>query len=696
MRFTNLFGGFATRQNDVASPPSGAPIALAAPEVSGAAGGYVLPPGSLRLWTRDGSTPRCANALWHTAAPGDYLPPTPASGIPAALLGFTNGVRSVTCYAEAVRPSDEQGDIRIVFEVQPDERASVSAASAGVSFVPVIFEIPEPIATATALVKLSYPASDPGAVTTNAAGGYVLPPGSLRLWARDGSTPRCANPVWHASPGDYLPPTPDGGIPAALLGFTNAVRSVTCYAEAVRPSDEQGDIRIVFEVQPDERASVSAADAVRLTAVRFGLVPDYDRDGVIDCHDEAQAATNRIMRWWINDDDNGTDISEGDNDVPGQGHGLTLVSNDTQWPDSATVDGRCDLLDFFPLWLDVGNLLAMLPQDGTTTVCLRQEDGALRAVYTDLRAADAGSYLVSAVANCGPDFAQATHEARTFLIDAADVVLSPAFVNRIVADPRKGVLLVEGCAETQKPLVLEVLRDGVRIMVVELPLSVSGVEDMYRWINLRPDAANYFPSRSNAPPNRPDGECMDKTVFLAHGFLVSKEGARGWASECFKRLYQSGLAAKFCGMSWRADAGTSADYYLNVQNARDTAAQLAPIVNAMPCEKVWMAHSLGNMLSGYAIADHGMNVGKYFALNAAVASEAYDIATVDETESAMNHMRHANWAGYSNRTWASSWFKLFPSGDDRARLTWRNRFTNVLDRTQLYNFWSSGTACASW
>ena len=55
--------------------------------------------------------------------------------------------------------------------------------------------------------------------------------------ARDGSVARSTHPVWHAAaPGDYLPPTPAGGIPAVLLGFSDAVRSRTFYARAVRPA----------------------------------------------------------------------------------------------------------------------------------------------------------------------------------------------------------------------------------------------------------------------------------------------------------------------------------------------------------------------------------------------------------------------------------------------------------------------------
>ena len=40
-----------------------------------------------------------------------------------------------------------------------------------------------------------------------------------------------------------------------------------------------------------------------------------------------------------------------------------------------------------------------------------------------------------------------------------------------------------------------------------------------------------------------------------------------------------------------------------------------------------MAHSLGNMVVSSAIALEGMDVDRYFLLDAAVAAEAYDGAT---------------------------------------------------------------------
>jgi hypothetical protein len=168
-------------------------------------------------------------------------------------------------------------------EVSEDDQSS------GVSFVPVVFEIPEPIDVAEAVVTLSYSASDPGAVTTNELGVYVLPSGHLRLWAKDGSEQRSTNAVWRVvAPGDYLPPTSSDGIPATEIGFSDSQRSLTFYLEAVRPSDTQGDQRIVFTVDPDGDGPLGSicTDAARVTALDFDfelMARDPEADDIYEC-----------------------------------------------------------------------------------------------------------------------------------------------------------------------------------------------------------------------------------------------------------------------------------------------------------------------------------------------------------------------------------------------------------------------------
>ena len=94
-----------------------------------------------------------------------------------------------------------------------------------------------------------------------------------------------------------------------------------------------------------------------------------------------------------------------------------------------------------------------------------------------------------------------------------------------------------------------------------------------------------------------------------------------------------------------------------------------------------------HMVVSSAIQDHGMGVDKYFMLNAAVPSEAYDgsLATSD----GQHPMVHGDWKNYNAVTWSANWHALFPGqGDDRGSLTWRGRFAGV--SAVAHNFYSSG------
>ena len=420
-----------------------------------------------------------------------------------------------------------------------------------------------------------------------------------------------------------------------------------------------------------------------LTAVEFGMVPDCDRNRIIDSNDHAQSATKRIQRWWINDDADAEGVYTGESGIPGQ-----FSPNHAD----SVVNGTGDLLDFFPIWLNLHDLLRLWPQDEPVQYKLRQDDDALKAVYTDLARNEAGSYLTVSNSACGPAFNQPVHAADTFPITSSGVTLASTFIEKIRDNADKGILLLEGAATTEAPLVLEVWRGEVKIFQRELQLSIDGVEKMYRWVNLRGVVGGGAErvSATNEPPNMPDAECNDVNVFFTHGFLVGEQEARAWGSEFFKKLYQEGSNARFWMVTWRSDEATSIDYYLNVNNAFNTASNLSQIVNNLDGSKIFMTHSLGNMLVSSAIADHNMQLEKYFALNAAIAAEAFDISTVNTETSASNYLLHENWIGYSNRTWSACWHELFGAVDDRSRLTWRNRFANVLEKTALYNFWSSG------
>jgi hypothetical protein len=175
------------------------------------------------------------------------------------------------------------------------------------------------------------------------------------------------------------------------------------------------------------------------------------------------------------------------------------------------------------------------------------------------------------------------------------------------------------------------------------------------------------------------------TSHTTAGFGGSKETTFGWIAETFKRFHSSGSKARFCGVQWRSGESGKMNYQENLNNAFLTASNLAAFVNGLPGPSVVVAHSLGNVMVSSAIADHGMNVAKYFLLDAAVPAEAYDTSVTNDTR-----MVNTWWTDYTNTCWAANWHRLFAPSDTRSRLTWTNRFAAVLSSTTTYNLYSSG------
>jgi hypothetical protein len=262
----------------------------------------------------------------------------------------------------------------------------------------------------------------------------------------------------------------------------------------------------------------------------------------------------------------------------------------------------------------------------------------------------------------------------------------------------KGIILVEGCANSVAPLVLEVVKNGAVIASVELPLIVKPVEEMIQRVNLRGGGAAVVTPGGALPPDN------GKNVVFLHGFNVSDEAARGWQSEMFKRLWQSGANARYHGVTWKGDddlldqtiialfGQPGFHYHENVFNAFVTAPYLRDYVNSLSGQKTVMAHSLGNMVVASAVADHNMSVGKYFMLNAAVASEAFDSSLWSASPDADNRLVHDAWRSYANACWSARWHEYFSddSADDRRLLTWEDRFSAVLTGTSVYNLYSAG------
>ena len=445
--------------------------------------------------------------------------------------------------------------------------------------------------------------------------------------------------------------------------------------------------------------STYATSQMTASALHYELAVDMNRDGVITlASEDASDATSgeKPFRFWSNDDDDSGDEANqtalgGNSDEPGKLSGW--FEFDGRTPDHAKtgVDGRCDLIDFFPVYLDIKQLLTVLPHTTAgITYKLKQADDGLNFVYTDLSRDHAFDFLSKEDAVYGTGMNKLPHLAETTAITADGAPLSVTFLDKIKNGTGKCVILVEGTKATDKPLRLVVEKGGAVIAEISLNIKISEVEKMYRWVNLRGAAgqSEKRPTNTNEPENYPDNRTNGKMFIWLHGYNVSEQQSRAWNAEAFKRLYQSGSRAMFTAVTWHGDhsqiplIGVAPDYWENITHAFKTSAVLPAAVSALPgSSKIIVGHSMGNVVVASAIKDHGLSVTKYFMLNAAVALEAFDTNAMN-----INAMRHPNWATYDPHLWATEWYQLFP-GEGRAGLTWRNRFGDI---SNAINFYSSG------
>ena len=425
------------------------------------------------------------------------------------------------------------------------------------------------------------------------------------------------------------------------------------------------------------------------------LVPDFDGDGKISQTDENILDDGRIFRFWVNDD---KDDASSDGDVAR--NSKTLDSGNDDIPTSGSdglddeVNGRRDLVDFTPIRVDATKVLEPLPATirDRFSFRLRQDDGALNVVWSNLSPSGANSFqTVGYASGFGRELRSSPQEAATEQVVSGGLPLPSAFEE--AAKTGDGIFLVEGRCETVNPLVVEAVYENRVVCSNELKMSIKPVEDMYRWLGLRSVCGGQdLPGRSTAEPaNLPDNETTGPHYVFVHGYNVNAQSARGWAAEMFKRLWQAGARSKFTAVDWYGDesqlwagvpiaGGESLDYYVNVRHALDTAQHLQSMLPGASDERVILAHSLGNMLVSEAAVHYGLVYSKYYMLNAAVPMEAYD-------DSASNfEMIEHGWRDVPLDKWASHWHERIPyENDPRRTLKWKGYFAGIRNAVNCYS-----------
>jgi hypothetical protein len=441
------------------------------------------------------------------------------------------------------------------------------------------------------------------------------------------------------------------------------------------------------------------------------MTTDVNRDGKITFDGSDSTSPSNPFRFWINNAQEGGDISGAANDIPGSDSAHVKV----KFP---FIRGTSDLVNFFPVALNLSKVLRFLPPSNGCKYRLSQADGAVDIIYTDLSRTNAFDYLTSSAwwdNTHGRDLYYSLYNSYATPVTTNGITLNPDFLNRILADENKGVILVEGCTNTSNPLMLEIWRNGQKLAGIPLYLNISPIEDMYRHLNLRdgPDAPPTSPdpnglvgqisygdwtraSQMDECPAFPDSLSNNKWLVFVVGYNVSGQQSRGWESEMFKRFYWSHNKAKYVGVAWFGDPyggddDVLADYHWAVMNAFATGPKFAEKIGALVGPKTIVAHSLGCGVVSSAINDYRLNVDHFCMVDAALAMEAFkgdmplDLHNLAITPWVDDDVSsHPN---YPMSLWASEWHSLFPASDHRSGLTWRDRFTNAVP--VIHNFYSS-------
>ena len=426
----------------------------------------------------------------------------------------------------------------------------------------------------------------------------------------------------------------------------------------------------------------------RITSVRPPLLVDYNRDGRIDFLDVADYLAGRLAYFWMNDDTWRYDDAF---DTTWVGLLGSLGLQDIRNSSNGTVDGRCDLINFLPVAVDVG---AFATNWNPNAVYYRLEADSSGVQGAKIAFADVDWARIGE-APFGTDCDIHGNYLHSAPVSALGAWTNPppAFVSRTLSG--SSTLLMEFPSPARYGgLRLKVYSkvDDHLLFSSSLGLHVGDVSQMVGWLNLRNVAGESggVPTRLSTPDWPPEAHEPGTVVFV-HGYNMEEDDETPlWAKNVFKKLWWAGLDRGFVAVQWRGNEGQvfevlTPNYYGNVQNAFQTAPALSNAMQTVQGPKWFVAHSLGNMLVSAAIQDCGMEYEKYFMLNAAVAMEAFD-PTGGITQESHDKMTPEAWTNYTDRVRSTHWFERFPEGDGRRLLTWKGRFANV---TNVVNFYSS-------
>ena len=452
-------------------------------------------------------------------------------------------------------------------------------------------------------------------------------------------------------------------------------------------SSESGSAKLIFRYWAviDGKFVQDTAEQ-RITSVLPPLLPDMNLDGWMDTLDVVEYLDGRLFRFWTNED-----TVKGDY----VGHNPDTTRNCAD----NVVNGRYDLVNLFAAKLDLKPFIDAWGSSVSFELSANSED-AMRycAVNINPNEADKIYRDDTFTRNGGVPL----HAAPLTALRYDGIAINPS---EVLGEGNAPGMLAFETAEAGESVTLRVKIGDEVVYTFRMPISISSVRDMYRWNNLRYVCGGTGGDGSSigAPWNFPDEETNGKDVFFLHGFNVSGDSARNWASQIFKRLRLSGSKARFHGVAWYGDYNLISStfnglhYHQDVFNALQTAPIFKSYVESCQSDsasRIVIAHSLGNMVANEAFRQ-GLSAGHYFMCNAAVASEAFDgsLQAHQDVDDGFSEYVPSDWHQYPCESWAANWHKLFANDNNDARreMGWPNRYADSLAKVgEVCNYYSSG------
>lgn len=403
----------------------------------------------------------------------------------------------------------------------------------------------------------------------------------------------------------------------------------------------------------------------RITSVNPPVRFDLTRDGAVSDEDIDAFLNGRIFRYWTNEDTvKGDCVGADDDDDPNI--------------DDDVVNGTYDLVNFFPVALDFQQFVeAWGTQVKYIIKSSWDNESPFNVCFANLPWEKAGEIQTT---NVTTTTGMALSSAQLIPLDRNGIEIPYDML--VQFSQNSGVMICEAI-KPYRSISVDVKCGDDILYTYTVPMDILRVKDMYNWYNFRSFSGDN--SGRGTEFHTMWDEDYDKSLIFLHGANVSSADAEKWGDVIFKRMWLSGMRARFYNVDWKSDIGSSANYHENASNAFVVASQIVSTIDSIPGEKIIMAHSLGNMVVSSMIQDYGLEVSKYLMCNSAVPAEAYDT-----TMAPTNVLIHKDWNEYPRKSFANEWYRFFEDdlNDDRRLLTWGGRFADVADCA--INFYSTG------